>query len=63
MDEAIKIGCDPRIKVVSQYFRMPGGARDNGKRQAVVYLDRRVIGSNTVFNLKAKATISKGTDK
>jgi hypothetical protein len=40
------LGADPAGRVKSQYFRMPHGTRDNGKRQPVVYLDLATLENN-----------------
>jgi hypothetical protein len=37
MEYAERLGADPATKLKSQFVRMPGGLRDNGKRQQVVY--------------------------
>ena len=33
------LGCDAAIKKPAQFFRMPGGTRDNGKHQSVLYFN------------------------
>jgi hypothetical protein len=37
MEYAKRLGADPATETKSQFVRMPGGLRDNGKRQQVVY--------------------------
>ena len=36
---AVSLGADPRLWSRSQFVRMPGGLRDNGKQQTVFYLN------------------------
>ena len=36
------LGADPATWTLSQFVRMPGGKRDNGKVQLVCYLDPRL---------------------
>jgi hypothetical protein len=33
----VRLGVDPRTYNLSQFVRMPGGTRDNGNRQAIIY--------------------------
>ena len=46
MRYAISIGADPAGRVPSQFFRMPHGTRDNGKRQPVLFIDPKVLTNN-----------------
>ena len=43
MRYTVSLGADPATWTRSQFVRMPDGARDNGKRQAVYYFNPRVI--------------------
>lgn len=36
---AAQLGCDTRLWLKSQFVRIPGGLRDNGKRQEILFLD------------------------
>lgn len=36
-ERAVRLGADPALWVPCQFARMPGGTRDTGKRQSVVY--------------------------
>jgi hypothetical protein len=46
MRYAISIGSDPAGRVPSQFFRMPHGTRDNGKRQPVLFIDPKTLTNN-----------------
>jgi hypothetical protein len=46
MRYAISIGADPAGRVPSQFFRMPHGTRDNGKRQPVLFIDPKTLTNN-----------------
>jgi hypothetical protein len=43
MRDAVSLGADRAIWTRSQFVRMPDGTRDNGKRQTVYFLNRRVV--------------------
>jgi hypothetical protein len=43
MRYAVSLGADPATWTRSQFVRIPDGRRDNGKRQAVFYLNPRTI--------------------
>jgi hypothetical protein len=38
-DYAVRCGADPRLWLRSQFCRMPGGTRDDGRPQNILYLD------------------------
>ena len=40
---AVSLGADPATWTRSQFVRMPDGSRDNGKRQAVFYLNLKLL--------------------
>jgi hypothetical protein len=40
---AVRCGADPRLWLRSQFCRMPGGTRDDGKEQAILYLNRAYL--------------------
>lgn len=40
---AVSLGADPQLWTRSQFVRMPDGARDNGKRQTVFFLNFRPL--------------------
>jgi hypothetical protein len=46
MRYAISIGADAAGRVPSQFFRMPHGTRDNGKRQPVLFIDPKTLTNN-----------------
>jgi hypothetical protein len=46
MRYAISIGADPAGRVPSQFFRMPHGTRENGKRQPVLFIDPKTLTNN-----------------
>lgn len=41
---AVSIGADPALWIRNQFVRMPGGLRDNGKRQKIYYLNQNLMG-------------------
>ena len=43
MQYAVTLGADPATWTRSQFVRLPDGTRDNGKRQTVYFLNRRVV--------------------
>lgn len=43
MQYAVSLGADRATWTRSQFVRMPDGTRDNGKRQTVYFLNRRVV--------------------
>lgn len=45
MKYAVSLGADPATWTKSQFVRLPGGLRDNGKRQRVLYYDPKPIKS------------------
>jgi len=40
--KAAEVGCDTRLWLKSQFCRMPGGIRDNGKRQEILYINPKL---------------------
>lgn len=42
MQYAVSIGADFRTWLRSQFVRLPGGMRDNGNRQEILFLDRKL---------------------
>jgi hypothetical protein len=43
---AVSVGADPQLWIRSQFVRLPGGKRDNGKRQEVVYFNPNILREN-----------------
>ena len=43
MRHAVEIGADPATWTRSQFVRMPGGLRDNGKRQHIIFFNPEAI--------------------
>jgi len=43
MHHAVEIGADPATWTRSQFVRMPGGLRDNGKRQHIIFFNPEAI--------------------
>ncbi len=44
MRYAVSLGADPATWTRSQFVRLPGGVRDNGKRQPVLFFNRAALG-------------------
>lgn len=40
---AVRCGADPRLWLRSQFCRMPGGTRDDGKKQDILYLSQKYL--------------------
>jgi hypothetical protein len=47
MQHAVRLGADRATYTRSQFVRMPGGLRDNGKRQEVIYFNPNAVNQQT----------------
>jgi hypothetical protein len=47
MQYAVRLGADRATYTRSQFVRMPGGLRDNGKRQEVIYFNPNAVNQQT----------------
>jgi hypothetical protein len=56
----LKLGADPATKILCQLIRVPGGTREDGTRQSILYYDHAATGCGTwrSLSLEEEAEIS-----
>jgi hypothetical protein len=47
---AVALGADPATWIPCQFVRMPGGVRDNGKKQEVIYFNPKPMETSQTKN-------------